>query len=1393
MEVTTRETEAAIQPESMLPTRGRRRHYVLRHSLVGAGVACLMIAGAIRPGSPPRPGRALDTSVSPSRADGLPPRAHVKELYSRLPLSFQAVPSQGGTQASFLARGSGYSLALSPARATLTLHRNEGRKRTLEGRQVAAAPPARLQMKLLGANPQPRVRPRGELPGRSHYFIGNDPQQWQTDVPHYARVEYEGVYPGINLIWYGRQQELEYDLIVAPGADPRVIRLGYSGAEKVEINDAGDLVLHTAGGEVVQRAPVIYQESGQKSGQESERDRRMVTGRYVLRAAREVGFEVGAYDRAQPLVIDPVLSYATYLGEESDSGDVATDAAGNAYVVGTTSSLTFPTRNPAQATTSGGRDVFVTKLDPTGLPVYSTYLGGGKDENSFSIAVDADGNAYLTGSTASDNFPTVSAFQNRLRGQENVFVAKLNAAGNALAYSTYIGGDGSHLGFDIAVDAARNTYLTGWTFKPTIGTSGEFPVTPGAFKTRVGEFDFGEGFVAKLNAAGNALVYATYLGGGGGDYGWGIAVDGAGNAFVTGETSSTDFPTTPGATQMASSGSNEVFVTKLNPAGSALVYSTYFGGGGSESGRAIKVDADGNVYVSGRTNSRNLPTTSGAAQSAYGGGLSDGFLLKLSPTGARLYSTYLGGGGQDSIYTLALDNTGNIHAAGYSTSSDFPTLNALQPARADGGVFRSDNSGAAWSGGSSGLLSSDIAALVIDPATPSTIYAGSDAGVFKSTDSGQTWTASNTGLTARQVRALAIDPVTPGTVYAGTNAGMFKSANGGNSWSEINIGLGQAPTRVVTIDPTTPATLYVAPESGGAFKSTNGGSTWSAINLGPNAGTVESLAIDPTTSTTIYAGAFRNVYKSIDGGASWSRIAINPGSSSFLSVTALMIDRDSPATIYAGTDREGVFRSSNSGATWSAVNVGLTSLVVSALAATSQTPPALYAGTVAGVFKSVNGGSSWSPMRTGMAPDRVQTLAITPGVAGAIYVGTFGGDAIVARFAASGSLVNSTYFGGVSSDYAGGIAVSPAGTIYLSGVTGSTNFPITAGAFQGMVGSGGSAFIAKISESFTCALTCSASAPASATAGLPVAFTSSSSPAGCGGATTHVWDFGDSTRRVFQAQPTHVYLSAGTYTWRVAAVSDGAAACTQTGTVAVTGRGVISVSAASYSEEGQAPEAILSAFGTNLATTSQAAASIPPPTSLGGTTVSVRDSAGVERPAPLFFVSPLQVNYLVPSGTALGSATVTITSGDGTVSLGTAQITGVAPGLFAANASGQGVAAALVQRIKADGTRLYEEIVTRDAATSRFVARPIDLGPPGERVFLELYGTGLRFRSAPSNVQVKAGGESLAVSYAGAAPGYVGLDQVNVELPRSLIGRGEVEVVLTADGRAANTVRISVK
>ena len=486
------------------------------------------------------------------------------------------------------------------------------------------------------------------------------------------------MYAGIDLIHHGAQGKLEYDFVIAPGADPAQIVLAISGAAATFVDSAGSLVLDTPLGAVRHLAPVAYQARAGK--------RELVPARYRVTPAAaggesfEVRFEVGPYDTSRVLTIDPVLDFSTYVGGTGlDHGNaIAVDGDGYIYIAGYTSSPELPSAAPMQGARSGGSDLFVLKLTPAGdAIVYATYLGGSGDDDvngpGGTLAVDDEGSVYVTGKTTSLDFPMVGAIQSAHAGRTDVVVAKLSADGSQLLYSTYLGGTDHDYNGGIAIDAAGGAYTTGYT------ASFNFPIVRPIQPTH--HEGFYDAFVARLRPDGSALVYSTYLGGGGEEYGFGIAVDGDGNAYVTGITGSGNFPLAS-PLQPAHGGQYDAYVTKLSADGATLLYSTFLGGNGYDFGLAITLDAQRSAYVTGIAVSDNFPTVN-AAQPSHGSyelWRDDAFISKLNPGGTALvYSTYLGGKGGDFGYGIAVDGDGNAYIAGGTFSPDFPTVDPLQP------------------------------------------------------------------------------------------------------------------------------------------------------------------------------------------------------------------------------------------------------------------------------------------------------------------------------------------------------------------------------------------------------------------------------------------------------------------------------------------------------------------------------------------------------------------------------------------------------------------------------------------------------------------------------------------------------------------------------------------
>jgi Beta-propeller repeat len=604
------------------------------------------------------------------------PASPAKDAYVALPLRFEPNVGQADDGVTFLSRGHGYTMLMTRTGAVLKLGGPAERPPRPSGHPAAKpAEQARIGLTFEGANPDPVVAGRGRLESVSNYLLGSDPDRWFTGVPNYARVSYRNLYDGVSLEYYAnRAGELEFDLTLAPGVDPDRIRLSYSGADELRIDPSGALVLRAGGAQIRQAPPVVYQwVDGVK---------REVQGRYVVHGASQVGFALATYDRSIPLVIDPVLTYSTYLGGSGDEFPIwsAIDRAGNFYVTGFTNSTDFPTTGGSFQPTFGGGDgdAFVAKLNRSGSGlVWSTYLGGDAFDVAIGLDVDRHGDVVVTGETGSTGFPTTpGAFQPTFAGgPTDAFVTKLNAKGSKLLFSTFLGGaEGFDVGFISFFDKHGNVHVEGDTGSP------DFPTTPGSFQPAFGGGP-GDGFVVKLRPNGARLVYSTFIGGSGADGAHDGELDKAGNFYIDGFTESTDFPTTPGAFQPTfGGGTSDAWAAKLNKTGTALVYSTYLGGEGDEDVFDLTTDRSGSAYIPGQTSSADFPVTPGAFQTTFQGGDLDGYLTKLNPAGTKaIYSTYLGGSGSDQTGTVRVDRRGVAHVAGQTGSTDFPvTSGAIQ-------------------------------------------------------------------------------------------------------------------------------------------------------------------------------------------------------------------------------------------------------------------------------------------------------------------------------------------------------------------------------------------------------------------------------------------------------------------------------------------------------------------------------------------------------------------------------------------------------------------------------------------------------------------------------------------------------------------------------------------
>jgi hypothetical protein len=632
--------------------------------------------GGHKPAGMPFPTRDLPMS-----------KARVLKSYGALPMSFEMNQGQADRTVRFLARGQGYTILLQPSEALLALQPRGQDTRVPEKTAELPRPPYRvLKMRIERANLSAPATGLHRLPGISNYFIGNDPSRWHSHIPTYEKVQFENVRPGVNLVYYGNQRQLEYDFVLSPGVRPESLRLSFEGSDAT-LDEQGDLVFTSTDGKITFRRPAAYQCYKPDPG-----SKHFLTASYVLKGRNRVGFVVPDYDPREPLIIDPVLNYSTYLGGNGgDTGNaIALDTQYDAYVTGSTASTNFPLSSAYQNSYGGDTDAFVTEVRSDGEAViYSTYLGGNNFDVGNGIAVDSSGDAYVVGTTSSANFPISSStvFQPTFGGNTDAFVAKLDPSGSHLLYSSFLGGSDYDYGLSIALDQFGNAYVTGST------QSTNFPTLNPVQSGNAGN---GDAFVTKVNPQATALVYSTYLGGSSADSGQGIAVDLGGSAYVVGFTYSTNFPTFS-AYQGSNAGSVDAFITKLSPDGSTFAFSTYLGGSGDDRGWAIALDSDLNIYVTGSTltpcapatttttmcnPTETFPTTTGAFQplnTSQSPGYSDVFVAKLNfPGTALLYSTLLGGALTDSPAGIAVDSSGDAYVTGYTESNNFPTANAVQ-------------------------------------------------------------------------------------------------------------------------------------------------------------------------------------------------------------------------------------------------------------------------------------------------------------------------------------------------------------------------------------------------------------------------------------------------------------------------------------------------------------------------------------------------------------------------------------------------------------------------------------------------------------------------------------------------------------------------------------------
>ena len=655
--------------------------------------------------------------------------ARISKSYGKLPLSFVENKGQMDKRARFVIRGprasaffrnDGVTFDLWEASKIITLNKRD-MLQTMKP-EIPSRPEKRkhavLKLTFKGADPKCRVEGMDTLPGKVNYMIGNDKSKWHTDVPTYKGVIYKNIWKGIDIIYRGDRNQLKYDIRVNPGVDIRNVRLQYDGAQKMWLDKKGDLHIKTAVTEFIEKVPGIYQE---KSGKKIN-----VVGGYKLLNKNTVGFDTKNADPKLPLVIDPAsdLVYSTlFSGSLTDVPlGIAVGSNGCAYFAGNTDSPNFPTTPGAYRisnydTGDYRADIFVAKMNASGSDLeYSTYIGGIAQDHIYAIAIDSSGCAYVTGYTLSIDYPTTSgAFDtSHNSGYLDSFITKVNPSGSKLIYSTFLGGSGWDQSFGITVDQYDCAYVTGLTM------STDFPTTYCLHTIEASETDI---FVTKMNSTGSGLDYSFQLGGSAPawEYGWKITVDPIGCAYVVGFTGSADFPTTLGAFDSSfHGGKDDAVIFKINSSGTGLEYSTYLGGTGDDEAYGIALDQSGNVYILGQTSSTDFPTTSDAYDRSFNGGSSDLFITKLDPTFSNLlYSTYLGGAKDDYRGDIIVDSSGSVITVGFTKSLDFPTTRGASSRSYLGGSFDiyitklnpagSDLSYSTYFGTSSGDTANDLA------------------------------------------------------------------------------------------------------------------------------------------------------------------------------------------------------------------------------------------------------------------------------------------------------------------------------------------------------------------------------------------------------------------------------------------------------------------------------------------------------------------------------------------------------------------------------------------------------------------------------------------------------------------------------------------------------------
>jgi hypothetical protein len=958
----------------------------------------------------------------------------------QVPLSFERATS-GNTR--WMARGNGYRLAVGAADVEVGLNEEQLRIRFVGGNANAAS---------AGLEP---------LPGKVNYFIGRDPKGWLRDIPTYGRVRYQDLYPGVDVVWYGNQGRLEYDLLVQPGADADRIAMRFEGARKLAVDANGDLRVEMASGSLALKLPEVYQDGST--------GRKRIGSGYALRAGNEVGFHLAAYDKARPVVIDPTLVYASYFGSASPTvAAVAVDGSGSIYIGGYTNNNFIPALDAVQAGIHGQTNAFISKFDPTGTTLlFSTYLGGSQFDFLKGIAVDsASSNLVGVGYTTSPDFPLVNPAQASLGNTASAFAFRLNAAGNGLVYSTYLGGSGYAFAYAAALDGSSNAYVTG---------------NATAFQTTSGALNNCCTFVEKLSPAGSEL-YGAQLGA---DQGLGIAVDSLGAAYVAGYSTLSSFPNNPPGARTTNAGGEDAFVAKLSPTATSLTWATFLGGSGNDSANAIALGTGNVVYFGGTTSSADLPVTAGVVQGTFGGG-TDAFVASLSANGSAYgFVTYLGGGKNDSLVSLAVGSSGLI-VAGNTYSHDFPIASAVQASfpASPAALFKSTDSGASFTPADVGLSSVYGGIILPDPSTAGTIVIDTGRGIFRSTNDGGTWTMvdpNSIGSTARSLSNASI-------LYSAAGCSLYTSTNGGQTWNATYTTCTSSTPNgyAVAISPTDPNTVLLF-NGTTEYRSTTGGMSFTQSVAIP----FSSCPIVASPDGSLYAAAGSSgLYKSTDVGLTWTKL----GNGAPTNAVAFALSASSPTVLYAA-DGMNVYKSTTSGASWSTIAPGVG---VRYLAADPSNALNVYGGTSVGVvLSSTNGGTTWTQQPI-LDSSIIYGLAVSPSNSAELYVSNYVPQSgFVSELSTDGkTLVWSTFYGPYDYSQVGGAAVAPSGNVWVAGSVNSGSLPLTPNARNGNTYASGSAFLAEIeAATAACAYSINPTSQYSYSAGR-LAF-SVTAPSGC--------------------------------------------------------------------------------------------------------------------------------------------------------------------------------------------------------------------------------------------------------------------------------------------------------